>query len=230
MSERWRMKGTAPDFNWFVRRELRRFPAARLSVVLLIAWLGGCAFSKVEGGQSSLAWFHDVPSEVASPDSAKSADGGSVEAQTDAGAVGSRLRLNVSQAFEIRGGYQVFESYSIGPSEAVRALKPDERAAVLRDIADRPELSRHREALLAGHSEWSRRHYGQLTLLAIERLALALAVVLPIVGAVVAVRAGRLHRRHARGACLACGYDLRGIDADRCPECGVGVHWHMLRD
>lgn len=27
-------------------------------------------------------------------------------------------------------------------------------------------------------------------------------------------------RRRARGLCPACGYDLRGIESDRCPECG----------
>jgi hypothetical protein len=33
----------------------------------------------------------------------------------------------------------------------------------------------------------------------------------------------RANRRIARGECVACGYDLRGIDADRCPECGVSL-------
>ena len=30
----------------------------------------------------------------------------------------------------------------------------------------------------------------------------------------------RARRRMARGKCAGCGYDLRGIDTDRCPECG----------
>jgi hypothetical protein len=29
------------------------------------------------------------------------------------------------------------------------------------------------------------------------------------------------HRRRRRGLCLACGYDLRDIQSDRCPECGA---------
>jgi hypothetical protein len=32
--------------------------------------------------------------------------------------------------------------------------------------------------------------------------------------------AARRTLRQRRGRCLACGYDLRGLTADRCPECG----------
>jgi hypothetical protein len=35
-----------------------------------------------------------------------------------------------------------------------------------------------------------------------------------------AVRRGRWWRWRRRGQCLACGYDLRGIEGGRCPECG----------
>jgi hypothetical protein len=33
----------------------------------------------------------------------------------------------------------------------------------------------------------------------------------------------RLRHRRAAGQCLACGYDLRGAEHERCPECGAGV-------
>jgi hypothetical protein len=32
---------------------------------------------------------------------------------------------------------------------------------------------------------------------------------------------GRRHHRPPPWACAACGYDLRGIDTERCPECGA---------
>jgi hypothetical protein len=28
-------------------------------------------------------------------------------------------------------------------------------------------------------------------------------------------------RRHRSGMCVQCGYDLRGLSGDRCPECGA---------
>jgi hypothetical protein len=34
-------------------------------------------------------------------------------------------------------------------------------------------------------------------------------------------RALRLWRRRRGGLCLACGYDLRGLEDRRCPECGL---------
>ncbi|MFG0285672.1 MAG: hypothetical protein ACF8R7_14735 [Phycisphaerales bacterium JB039] len=34
--------------------------------------------------------------------------------------------------------------------------------------------------------------------------------------------AGRRRRRLREGRCEACGYDMRGAAADRCPECGAG--------
>jgi hypothetical protein len=33
-------------------------------------------------------------------------------------------------------------------------------------------------------------------------------------------RQRRRRSRHSAGKCLACGYDLRGIVSDKCPECG----------
>ncbi len=36
-------------------------------------------------------------------------------------------------------------------------------------------------------------------------------------------RVQRRLRRYARGECVACGYGLRGIETDRCPECGTAV-------
>jgi hypothetical protein len=30
-----------------------------------------------------------------------------------------------------------------------------------------------------------------------------------------------IYRRTPRGACAACGYDLRGLPRARCPECGA---------
>lgn len=33
-------------------------------------------------------------------------------------------------------------------------------------------------------------------------------------------RWSKRNRRAARGQCLACGYDLRELESDRCPECG----------
>lgn len=38
------------------------------------------------------------------------------------------------------------------------------------------------------------------------------------------VRRGRLWRRTRRGWCPGCGYDLHGVSADRCPECGQVHH------
>ena len=32
-----------------------------------------------------------------------------------------------------------------------------------------------------------------------------------------------MHRRIADGKCWKCGYALEGIDAKRCPECGMDV-------
>ena len=38
------------------------------------------------------------------------------------------------------------------------------------------------------------------------------------------LRATRAARRHRRGQCPACGYDRRGLPADRrCPECGAAL-------
>jgi hypothetical protein len=36
-------------------------------------------------------------------------------------------------------------------------------------------------------------------------------------------RVAKLRRRKRMGLCLSCGYDLRGIDSGRCPECGASV-------
>ena len=33
----------------------------------------------------------------------------------------------------------------------------------------------------------------------------------------------RRRRRRERGQCVACGYDLRGLTSDRCPECGTAI-------
>jgi hypothetical protein len=49
--------------------------------------------------------------------------------------------------------------------------------------------------------------------------------ILPIAGVVAALTGLGfvvLCRRTPPGACAACGYDLRGVPAGRCPECGVG--------
>lgn len=41
-------------------------------------------------------------------------------------------------------------------------------------------------------------------------------------GVLFAAGSVRRFRRGRRGQCLGCGYDLRGLDGGRCPECGVG--------
>lgn len=41
-----------------------------------------------------------------------------------------------------------------------------------------------------------------------------------LLGPPAAVRGLRRHRRARRGACLGCGYDLRGAPGRTCPECG----------
>ena len=35
--------------------------------------------------------------------------------------------------------------------------------------------------------------------------------------------AARRMIRRKRGLCIKCGYDLRGVEHEKCPECGVGV-------
>jgi hypothetical protein len=35
----------------------------------------------------------------------------------------------------------------------------------------------------------------------------------------------RRRRRHRRGHCLRCGYDLTGLAEPRCPECGRAFEW-----
>lgn len=38
--------------------------------------------------------------------------------------------------------------------------------------------------------------------------------------ALVGIAKARRHLRRAKGKCISCAYDLRGITSDRCPECG----------
>ena len=54
--------------------------------------------------------------------------------------------------------------------------------------------------------------------------SLALVTALPV-AAWLAARgraALRARTRRRRGLCPACGYDLRGLESERCPECGAG--------
>jgi hypothetical protein len=45
---------------------------------------------------------------------------------------------------------------------------------------------------------------------------------LPLVSRI--YRHRRANRWHREGRCRKCGYDLRGLTSDRCPECGEPVH------
>jgi len=40
----------------------------------------------------------------------------------------------------------------------------------------------------------------------------------------------KLYPVYAEGCCRACGYDLRGQEDARCPECGAGFEWNRERD
>jgi rubrerythrin len=55
-------------------------------------------------------------------------------------------------------------------------------------------------------------------------LAFALAMAAP--ANYLATLRRRRRRRLAAGACPACGYDLRGAEHERCPECGEVVERH----
>ena len=57
-----------------------------------------------------------------------------------------------------------------------------------------------------------------LKIVSIPLWALALLPLVPTVLLVAYLRRSR--RRAQAGTCLHCGYDLRGITSDRCPECG----------
>jgi hypothetical protein len=48
-----------------------------------------------------------------------------------------------------------------------------------------------------------------------------IALVTAIAPALWLKRALRDWRRRRRGLCVACGYDMRGLDGRRCPECGM---------
>ena len=52
-------------------------------------------------------------------------------------------------------------------------------------------------------------------------LPTGLFAVLPSSWFVAALRRSRRNRRRRRGLCPTCGYDLRGLTHDRCPECGA---------
>lgn len=39
----------------------------------------------------------------------------------------------------------------------------------------------------------------------------------------------RLPRRHGAGMCAACGYDVRGIRGEKCPECGRAIESALRR-
>lgn len=217
------------SFNWFVRREVRRLPRGRLLGLLIVAWFGGCVLSQPEHRLMSRGWTHVARSAPGSVDVGPGggASAGDVDSAAG-GVVGSELKFEITRQMEFWRGRPVFESYAVKPAEAVERLNPDVRADLLREIAELPEMAPYRGPLLDGESRWSRRYRLREALLAAERLGLAIGVTLPIVAFVVLARADRLWRRHERGACLSCGYDLRGVVVDRCPECGVGVHSHVL--
>ena len=61
-------------------------------------------------------------------------------------------------------------------------------------------------------------------LLALPALvAIGVLIVLPVMFWASAVKRRRYLERESRGLCSDCGYDLRGIRHDRCPECGALV-------
>lgn len=47
---------------------------------------------------------------------------------------------------------------------------------------------------------------------------------LGMLGVILYLRRKRRHRRPLRRTCRKCGYDLRGLPSNRCPECGTAIN------
>jgi hypothetical protein len=70
---------------------------------------------------------------------------------------------------------------------------------------------------------WGTMHRSERGLILPTWFVALLAALMTIVPARYLRKQRRLRQRRAAGQCLACGYDLRGAEHARCPECGAGA-------
>lgn len=116
-----------------------------------------------------------------------------------------------------------FTSVSLGPERSWTAvtdsvsLEDGERLRGM--LTDTPKLSRRWGFLAARHGPDAFGLTGQwANVVAAPHWVVLPVGAWPVVGWV--VRRVRWVRWRRRGWCLTCGYDLRGIEGERCPECG----------
>ena len=130
----------------------------------------------------------------------------------------------VSGVGSFRGELMIaFTDVSMGPQRAWTAevaSAPIEDGERMREmLTDSPKVARRWGFLVARHGPDA---FG-LSKQSASVVAAPHWVLLPVGAWPVfawGVRRARWVRWRRRGWCLACGYDLRGTEGDRCPECG----------
>jgi hypothetical protein len=130
----------------------------------------------------------------------------------------------VSGVGSFRGELMVaFTDVSMGPERAwtaeIESVPVDDGERMREMLTDTPRLARRWGFLSARHGPDA---FG-LSNQSASVVAAPHWVLLPLgLWPLLAwgVRRGRWMRWRRRGWCLACGYDLRGSEGDRCPECG----------
>ncbi|HVP73470.1 MAG TPA: hypothetical protein VMS30_07000 [Phycisphaerales bacterium] len=105
-----------------------------------------------------------------------------------------------------------FETWRSEPRDASVKISRTFHASVLPRFSANGELSASRTRLIPLNPIWS-----GLVIDALFFTAGWCSLTLILAGPGVLKRSLRRHR----GACLACGYSLRGIASERCPECGA---------
>jgi hypothetical protein len=83
--------------------------------------------------------------------------------------------------------------------------------------------STSKSSLSAYVTQWGTSEVRQVGLVAPTWFVALLAAGMIVFAARFLRRERRLRQRRAAGECLACGYDLRGVEHACCPECGKPV-------
>lgn len=114
------------------------------------------------------------------------------------------------------------ETVDLGPDSPIR--KAVHEAVMASKVGEAPEI---RELWLRGEVVTTRPWWSWVAAIllwwVILFVSLSFLILLArlVMLAVLSTHAVREDARHARGQCLHCGYDLRGLEfSERCPECG----------